>query len=107
MVLWKDKNLSFARKPTEGRSVQDAVAITFKAGAKWVCLFSNRTIASTKRASSKRGEYIVLTGFALDAVDDMGAAGPCPRISVCKSNAIAVKAMHGLSPCDCTRMGFA
>jgi hypothetical protein len=107
VILWEHKHLSFAREPAESRSVQDAIAIAFEACAKWVCFFGNRTIASTKRASGERGKYIVVTGFTLDAIDDMGAARPGPRVSMSESNAIAIKPMHGLGPRNGARMGFA
>jgi hypothetical protein len=61
MVLWKNKHLCLARKTSKCRGMQDAVAVTLETGAKWVCFYSMRTIASTECTSGEWGKRGIFT----------------------------------------------
>jgi hypothetical protein len=68
--------------------MQDAVAVALETGAKWICFYGMRTIASTECTCSKRCKSRVFARLALGAINDLPLTRARPRVFVCETNLI-------------------
>ncbi len=86
VVVGEDKNLCLARKATEGRRVQDAIAVAFEAGTERIGFFVSCACARADRACCVGGEEGVLVILAFVARHETVCPGGCVRVGVREAN---------------------
>ena len=66
--------------------MQDAVAIAFETGAKWVCFLGDSAITGTKGTCGKWSKSRFFTLFTLSTINDLSLTRARPRVFVSETN---------------------
>jgi hypothetical protein len=99
MVVGENEDLCFSRKSTEGRRVENSIAITFKAGSELIGIFFDRSCASTGRSSGPRGEKLVILCFTFFAADAVGSNGGRRALAMSEYKVLGSRGpLHGGDP---------
>lgn len=97
MIIRKDEDLGLAGEATEGRGMQDAVAVALEARPKRVRCFLAGADARADGSRGGRAEQVVLVVFALFAMDETVRAGGGNGVGVGETDAVAGMS-EGVSP---------
>jgi hypothetical protein len=97
VVVGEDEDLRLARQATEGRGVEDAVAVALEAGPPLVGFLGPGAVAAAhgqRGARRQRRRLMILPGSAVQARTVDGGA----RIGVGHPHPGALRAVHGRGP---------
>lgn len=66
VILRKHEYLGFARQPTKGRSVKNAVAVAFETRAQPIGFLGKCAVACARGAGRQRGQSLIVVFFACE-----------------------------------------